>query len=224
MNRRYLLPIIDAAVALTLAVPEQSFAQVNPESDGSRQAKNVRYNGGGCDLTTPGQECFFEQYELAVPLIPIKESTVVFVGEVNDVQSYLSADRTHIYTEITFRVEELLKSPERFILPPTHTLIADQLGGTIKLHSGRILHDGTRAGYIGKPRIGARYVVFLTPIHEDKDFEILVAYELREGKVFRLTEDGSPGHVVLSRAPNKPDSLSNEKTFLQTIRQRKRFD
>lgn len=226
MTRQSFVPIIAAALALTLVGLTQSLAQVGPDSAGARKAKTVRYNGGRCDITrsAEGHECFFEQYEpAALPLIPIEQSTVAFVGHVTGVQAYLSADRTHIYTETTFRVEEMFKSPENFRLPSDQTLIADQLGGTIKL-SGRIVHDNTRVGFMGKPRVGGRYVAFLTPIHEGKDLQILRAYELREGKVFMLTEDGSPGKLLLSKTPNTPDSLSEEQRFLETIRQHKTVD
>lgn len=222
MTRQFFAPIIAGALGLTLVGLTQSLAQVGPGTAGARQAKSMRYNGGRCDImkTVEGQECFFEQSEpAALPLIPMDESTVAFVGHVTGVQAYLSVDRTHIYTETTFRVQEMFKSPEHFGLPSNPTFIADQLGGTIKLPSGRIVHDNTRGGFMGKPRVGGRYVVFLTGIHEGKDLAILSAYELRDGKVFRLTEDGNPGNVLLSKTGSKPDSLSEEQAFLQTIRQ-----
>lgn len=227
MSRKSFVPIIAAAVALTLAGLTQLLAQVSLDSTEARQAKSARYNGGRCDITTTAEdhECYFEQYEpAALPLIPMEHSTIAFVGQVTDMQPYLSADRTHIYTETTFRVEEMFKRPENFKLPSDQALVADQLGGSVKLPSGRIVHDSTRAGFMGKPRVGGRYVLFLLAIHEGKDLEILRAYELRDGKVFRLTEDGSSGTVLLSRTPNKPDSLSDEQGFLQTIRQHDAVD
>ena len=227
MSRKSFVPIIAAAVALTLVGLTQLLAQVSADSSEARRAKSVRYGGGRCDITTKAEdhECFFEQYEpAALPLIPVEQSTIAFLGQVTDVKPYLSADRTHIYTETTFRVEELFKSAENFKLPSDQTLIADQLGGSMKLPSGRIIHDNTRSGYMGKPRVGGRYVLFLKAIHESKDLEVLRAYELRDGKVFKVTEDGSPSNVLLSRTPNKPDSLSDEQGFLQTIRQHDTVD
>jgi len=73
---------------------------------------------------------------------------------------------------------------------------------------------------MGRPRVGGRYVFFLQQVHEGKDLEILKAYELRDGKVFKLTEDGSLGKVILSKTPDKSDSFSNEQTFLQSVRER----
>jgi len=42
--------------------------------------------------------------------------------------------------------------------------------------------------------------------------------------VFKLTEDGSPGKVLLSKTPNKADSLSDEQEFLQATRQHDAMD
>jgi hypothetical protein len=149
----------------------------------------------------------------------LKESALALVGRVTKVQPYLSADRTHIYTETTIQIEEVFKSPEGFS-PPDLTLITDQIGGAMKMPSGRVIRDGSRIDFPGQANAGGRYVFFLRQVHEGKDLAILSAYELRDGKVFKLTEDGSPGNVLLSTTPNKADSLSDEQDFLQTIRQR----
>jgi len=77
---------------------------------------------------------------------------------------------------------------------------------------------------MGRPRVGGRYLLFLKDIHKGKDLTILSAYELRDEKVFELTEDGSPGKVLLSRTPNKPDSFSDEQELLQTIRKHDSVD
>jgi len=184
----------------------------------ARLAKNGRYNGGGCDLTQV-EDCCMEQYEpRALPVIPMEESTIAFKGQVTKIQSYLSADRTHIYAETTWKVDEVFKQPKDVKLSSDETIITDQLGGAVTLHSGRIATDNTRNGFMGKPYIGGRYVVFLTRIHKGEDLAMTRAYELRDAKVFKLTEDGTPGSVVLSNKPNQPDSLSSEETFLQAVR------
>lgn len=220
MSGRSLIPVIAAAVALTLLGLTQLSAQVSTESmDTARQAKSTRYNGGGCDLTVHGRDCFFEHFAPgAIPLIPFKESAFALLGTVTKLQPYLSADRTHIYTETTMQIEEVFKSPESFNLPPDRTLITDQIGGSMRMDSGRVIHDGSVVDFIGEAYVGGRYVFFLRQVHEGKDLAILSAYELRDGKVFKLNEDGSPGKVLVSRTPNKPDSFSDEQELLQTIR------
>ena len=54
------------------------------------------------------------------------------------------------------------------------------------------------------------------PKHGSPD--IIRVYELRDGKVLRLAEDGKPGKVLLSTKANQTDDpLSNEQTFLQAV-------
>lgn len=71
---------------------------------------------------------------------------------------------------------------------------------------------------MGKPYLGGRYVLFANRVNKGQDLTMIKAYELRDGKVFKLTEDGIAGTTVLSRKRNKHDSLSSEETFLQTLR------
>ncbi|HTS12760.1 MAG TPA: hypothetical protein VMH00_11635 [Candidatus Limnocylindrales bacterium] len=227
MSERFFIPTIAIVVSLAWLGPMPLSAQVTSEPSGkaAREAKSARYDGGRCDLTVPGRDCFFEHFEPgALPLVPLQESSFALLGTVTKVKPFLSADQTHIYTETTIQVEEVLKSPEAFSLPSDRDLIVDQIGGSMRMASGRVIHDGSVVDFLGKAHAGGRYVFFLRQVHENKDLAILSAYELREGKVFKLTEDGSPGKVLLSRAPNHPDSLSDEQIFLQAIRKRGTLD
>jgi hypothetical protein len=75
------------------------------------------------------------------------------------------------------------------------------------------VRDGTRDGFVGRPQVGMRYVLFAVSIHDGVDFSVMRGYELRDGKVFRLTEDGSPSNALVS-------DFSQEQTFLKAIRTR----
>jgi hypothetical protein len=193
----------------------------DPQEREKRLARSMRYNGVGCDLMTT-DDCAFEYFAPGpLSLIPLKESAIAFVGRVTKMQPYLSADRRHIYIETTLIVEELLKSPKDFALSDDRTVITDDIGGAMRLRSGRVIRDGSKIeNFRDQPYDGGRYVLFVKKVHEGLDLEILRAYELRDGKVFKLAEDGSPGNVVLSNTPNNLDSLSDEQTLLQSIRKR----
>jgi hypothetical protein len=117
------------------------------------------------------------------------------------------------------QVEEVFKSPKGFKLPSDQTLIVDRFGGSMTTFAGLVIRDGSRIDFMGQTYVGGRYVFFLRQVHEGKDLSILTAYEFRDGRVFKLTEDGSPGKVLLSKTPEKADSLSDEQEFLQAVRQ-----
>jgi len=203
----------DADVADEESLPQDS------KERAVRLAKSVRYNGGRCNIRT--QDCFFESvYPSGLPLLPLKESTIAFVGDVLRIQPYLSEDQTHIYTETTWKVQEIFKQPRDFTRSSDETITTDQIGGAIKIASGRIVRDDTRFGFMGRPYVGGHYIVFVKITHKGEDLTMIRAYELRDGKVFKLTEDGAAGREVLSQKPNQPDFLSKEDTFLKAVRSR----
>jgi hypothetical protein len=202
------------------AMDEESVSQ-DPKEREARLTKNMRYNGGGCDITalTPGHSCFFDQvWPRALPLIPLKQSTIAFAGQISKMQPYLSEDRTHIYTEITIRIEEVFKNPPNSKIPSGQTVVINQIGGTIRMTSGQVVHDGTRIDFLGKTHLGGRYVLFAKGIHGGKDLTLIRGYELRDGQVFKLRENGSPGPTLVSTIPGAANTLSLEKAFLQAVR------
>lgn len=162
----------NAAQQLTDVADEAPLPQDSKERE-ARLTKNRRYNGGHCHLTA-GRDCFFEIFEpWRLPEIPLEKSNIAFVGTVTQVQPYLAEDGSRIYTETTFHVEELFKRPANFTLASDRTLVIDRNGGAVRTHSGQILRDDTRDGFLGRPRVGMRYVFFADSIHGGKDFSML---------------------------------------------------
>ena len=198
---------------------EESLPQDSSERE-ARLSKNTRYNGGGCEITTvtSTHPCFFDQVlPRGLPLVPLQETSIAFTGQVSRIQPYLSADRTHIYTEIAIRIEEIFKSPADYKLPRDKTIIVTQIGGTLRIRSGQVVHDGTRIDFLGKMAAGGRYMVFARKIHANKDVTLVRAYELRDGQVYKLTDDGTPSTIPVSSIPGIANTSSEEKAFLQSV-------
>jgi hypothetical protein len=179
----------------------------------ARLEKSTRYNGGPCNLVMvpPDQVCINQALPRSLPVIPGKESDVILVGCVENVSAYLSTDKTHIYTESRVHVEDLLKLSARRPFPENREMIVDQIGGTLKLPSGRVIRDPARVDFLGRIRSGARYLLFTRWIHDGRDLTLIRGYELREGQVFKLTEDRTPGNVPVS-------GPSEEKEFIRAVR------
>jgi hypothetical protein len=186
----------------------------------ARLAKNTRYNGGVCDLKarTPDQLCIDQVWPRALPVIPVKESAFALLGQVEKLQPYLSTDRTHIYTEITVRIEDAFTGPSNSKSTSGRTVIIDQIGGTITMTSGQVIHDGTRVDFLGRTHVGGRYILFAKRIHHGKDLTLIRGYELREGRVFKLTADGNPGDVLVSSIAGAASIPFEEKAFIQAVR------
>lgn len=191
-----------------------------PENPNERKARVERsryFNGGQADLTRSGNQ-FIEHYALSVlPPIPFKESGIIFVGTILKLQPYLSEDRTHIYTEMVFRVEDLFEYSSSFARSPDGRLVIDRIGGNMRLRSGQLIRDYTDLDIGGSPYVGGRYVVFAKERPKHGPLDIVRAYELRNGQVFKLGQDGKPGKVLFTTRPGAKDPLSDEQTFLQAV-------
>jgi hypothetical protein len=196
---------------------EESQLPENPKERATRLAKNLRYNAHEADLTKRSDESFIEQvWPRSLPVIPAKESALVLVGTVVKMQPYLSGDRSRIYTELTIQSEEVVASDVR--LSTTKVPVIDRIGGVLKTQSGQVVRDGIIIDGLGRTRVGGRYVLFAKRIHHGKDLTLIRGYELREGQVFKLTEDGNPGDVLVSSIPGDANIPSEEKAFIQALR------
>jgi hypothetical protein len=199
-------------------IPDEEVVPQDPGERSARLAMNKRFNGGPRDLTR-SQDHLVEHYAPRIlPVIPTKESGIIFVGSLLKVQPYLSADRTRIYTELTFRVEDTLKYRPGVPRSTDGMIVIDSIGGVLRLRSGQVIRDDTDLDYGGKPYVGGRYVVFANERPEGETLDIAKAYELRNGRVLKLANDGKPGTTFLSTTENKADDpLSYESTFFQAI-------
>ena len=191
----------------------------NPTERETRIAKNIRYNGGGADLTIErpdNTEIFFEHVWPAVDFIPVDASVLVVVGQVVKIQPYLSSDRSRIYTEIKIAVDELLKRDNDGRISGNKTVVIDRPGGALKLRTGRIARDGRLVENLGMPALGRRYVFFASAVNDGKDTSLIKSYELLNGKVF--TNDSRPRRLIPIQE-GVPSALSDEVAFLNAVRE-----
>jgi hypothetical protein len=186
----------------------------------ARLSKNKRYGGGKCDLTVErDQRCFFiEQWPATLPAIPLDESDLVVVGQVTDTAAYLSSDRTHVYTEVEVRLEEVLKTSADSGTVAGGSVVLDRIGGSIKLRTGQIVSDDSRIASLGMPRTGSRCVFFARKIHKNKDLSLIRVYELRDGRVLTISEDGGARQYSPINPVSSASDLERESAFLAKLR------
>ena len=144
--------------------------------------------------------------DLNTPALPLTESSAVIVGLVTDAKAYLSNDKTGVYSAITIQIHEILKNSSNISLSKALSIEVERDGGRVRFPSGRVLIYTISSQDM--PVVGLRYVFFLTQVQSD--FQILIAYELREGKVYPL--DDLPN---LYRYEN-----ADELSFLRELRNR----
>lgn len=189
----------------------------------NRAAKNARYNnqGNGQDLTSlePGTGVSTIACGGDDPaILPVRGHEVIVLGTLRNAQPYLSADRTAIFTEYRFEIEEVFKpSRENLQLVNGHLLI-DRPGGVLRLRSGRIItYDFSASGMARPLDVGGRYVLFCQLIHDKRDLLLGRGFELRDGKAFALWERHGYDRPV-GELEGGIRSLSQEETFIEAVR------
>lgn len=134
-----------------------------------------------------GQSITNDHWYLSITALPVAQSNVVVIGNIISSQAYLSNNKEGIYSEFGFQVEKVLKD-DSHVITIGNRIDVEREGGRIRQPSGRI----TRYSIAGQnmPRVGKRYMLFLTCSNPEQAFDILTGYEFRAGKVFPLDEAG----------------------------------
>lgn len=125
-----------------------------------------------------------DSIDLNLPAFPTRKASAVVLGTVTDARSYLSTDKTGVYSAFSIQVEEVLKNPGK--LTVGSLIEGEREGGRVQFPSGRI-----RLYMIAEqdmPKVGSRYVFFLNDGDNETVFEIITGYEIRDSSVFPLDE------------------------------------
>jgi hypothetical protein len=149
--------------------------------------------------------------------LPVNQSDAVIIGKVIDSHAHLSTDKTSIYSEFIFNVEDVLKRDGDGTLKPGITITTMRPGGGVRFPSGVVIKRGV-AGKV-MPQTGRRYLLFLKYDSEAQYFPIVTGYELSAGKVLPLDgipQWGSQEHPFASydkyRGVSEPAFLNEVKT------------
>ena len=164
------------------------------------EAKGKKYNSRHVPAINEfsNQVFSFIDWERGLPAFPFERSSAVIIGEITGAEAHLSSDETKIYSEFTVHIDEVLKNDKQVALNPQSKIKVERPGGRVRFPSGKIVIAAVSNQDL--PRIGRRYVLFLT--HDfimggqyGETFFILTGYELRKGKIFPLDKVSS-GHPI----------------------------
>lgn len=148
-----------------------------------------------------------------LPALPVDQSSMIVVGEILSASAFLSEDKTSVYSEFEVRVETIFKNNSTQELKPNDLVSIERIGGRVRFPSGKIFI--TAVDHQDMPRAGSRYVLFLTnkflgTYESDEDFNLLMGYELKAGKVFPLDK-------VTSKHPISLYSKADESILLADL-------
>ena len=189
-------PIVD----LTASLPSDESAKA------TRIRRSKKYDNKSLSEISEASNSTFVVNEALSNLsaLPVDKSSVVLIGEIVDAKAYLSEDKTAVYSEFEIRIQAVLKNNSKQVLSAGESIPVERFGGRVRLPSGKLFIAAVDNQDM--PRLGGKYLLFLTndfigAKHSDEDFNILMGYELRGGKVFPLDRTSS----------NHPIARYNEK-------------
>lgn len=182
----------------------------DPEKLEKRRAKGAKYDKSPVTVELDAEVATTSpHWANGLPAFPVSQSAVIAVGTVTQAQAHMSNNRKGVYSEFTFRVEELIKQEYGKSLAPNTSITVDRVGGRVRLPSGRV---GTYwvTGQ-GMPRPGRRYVLFLGREEGSPDFSIITGYEL-DGEGLQPLDRPGGGH------PFSRYEGADEQTFMTELR------
>ncbi len=166
--------------------PIAAFSAAEP-SDSKRKAQGEKRNKSKWNVDPDAlsdSTVIVDSVDVNLPAFPTEQAAAVVIGTVTDAKAYLSNDKTGVYSVFVVAIDEVLKNPGK--LTAGNLVEVEREGGRVRFPSGRVhLYMVSEQDM---PRVGGRYVLFLTETNSESVFEILTGYELRETSVHALDD------------------------------------
>lgn len=181
-----------------------------------RQAKNRKYDKFPTPISETADGVSTFDWATRLPALPVNESEAVVVGQVVEAQAYLSNDKSMVYSEFVLNVDEVLMNKGQTPLAVGDLVAVERDGGRVHFPTGRITSWSVSGQ--GMPRVGRRYVFFLThefPLfgHKEESFYLLTGYELQANHVLPLDNPGGGTHPLAVTYKG-----ADKETFLNDLR------
>lgn len=188
---------------------------VEPLARSLREAKGRKYQKKYTAPISEKTDQIFAimDWDVGLPALPVSRSAAIVIGRITKAEAHLTPDKTDIYSEFSIYIDVVAKNDQENALDVGRTLTVQRSGGRVKMPSGKVVVSWTN--HQDMPRVGGRYVLFLTHDFETKgdmgkDFYILTGYELKDGRVFPLDNAGTSHPMTVYKG-------ASESTFLNDL-------
>jgi hypothetical protein len=151
----------------------------DPKEHSKRKEKNKRFDkrnlvSGDPTTRVTSMARVIEGYN--IPPLPVSKSGLIITGEVLTSQAYLSNDKSGVYTELTIRVQEVIKNSLPVRVNKRDLITVEREGGIVRYSNGhQRLHQLAEEGM---PTVARQYVLFLRDMEQGEDYYLLTGYEL----------------------------------------------
>jgi hypothetical protein len=166
--------------------PIAEFAAAD-QSNSKRKARGEKRNRSKWNVDPEAlsdSTVIVDSVDVHLSALPVEEASAVVIGTVVGGKAYLSNDKTGVYSSFTVLINEVLKNSENVRVG--NLVEAEREGGRVQFPSGRVhLYMISEQDM---PRVGGRYLFFLTATNSEGVFEILTGYELRQSSVYALDD------------------------------------
>jgi len=198
-------------------MPVADYISTEPES-ARRSAENIQHNrrGAGIIKEIPaGMELLptFSHWWKGLSPIPTDKSDVVVTGTISQARSFLSSNKSGVYSEFAFGIAEVLKGSAS--VTPGSSIFVERSGGGVRFPSGRVQYYSEQGK--GFPEVGKTYLLFTTDSEVPGDFEIITGYEISGGRVWAL--DGAASSSGGAPLPFDKFDGDDVSEFLASVRQ-----
>ncbi len=158
----------------------------------------------------------YEEYSKP-PRAPVSASNLIAVGKVSSFQPFLSQDRTGVYSELSFVIEDILKNDTQEKSPLSEVTIL-QDGGKLRLPNGRIISSKPSSGSTPL-QVDTKYLVFLKYSPSAQAYSVLKAWDFSTSKPVELDHNS---HPMASAAALSWLDTSSQASMITSIRQKAR--
>jgi hypothetical protein len=187
LDRERLKADIEKVERSKAALPRAEYAAPEPQDPALRQLRKARdkqYRRGASfeNLREDVTEISLGSHDLLdISGLPVEQSDLVVVGTITNAKGYLTENKAAAYSEYSVNINEVIKGAAT---PTGSQVIAERVGAKVVLPGGRTILVSD--AYRGTPEVNHRYVLFLKYSPEGKDYLIIIAYDLRSGRVMSI--------------------------------------
>jgi hypothetical protein len=198
----------------------ESLKDFNTPENSLRKIRNDKYNFKDAAVFNENSPSIFISggftHSPRKPAFPIIQSSYIVIGEISGKEAFLSTDKASVYSEFSFKIEEILKQNEEQPAFINNTITIERVGGKVRLPSGKLLHRVIEGSYLPQGR--KRYLMFLKYDKETNSSYVLTGYELQAGKIVPLDGKGLETPAVKSYENYQQYNGIDETCFLNIVR------
>jgi hypothetical protein len=179
----------------------------DPAERTKRRNKGKRFDhlGGVRMEPTRNSSALLNHWDSNLAPLPVAQSNAVVIAKTLSRGAFLSNDKGAVYTELSVKVDEVLKTDNDSVGKGS-LIDINRLGGVVRYRTG----EESLFMIVGQnmPEVGKRYVFFLKALDDSEDFQLITGYELAPSGVNALD---APGQFQRYNGVDEP-------TFLNELR------